>query len=350
MKLKVLIAISIFLYSCNEKEDLNPFVSGDLNLNNNYFIDLHWEDSSSTSKTEVNIKWNQWITNDSTEFIKYSIKDVTTENIKLIEDIDNVSDTSAIIEFPTGTYLRLCVVAKYENNQTENIYYQSSDSILFFTEPLSPVTNIYIDSSHEEYAITWNPSFDDIDNLIIYRSKTEETEEIPSLDINLSTGIPNEIWSIVYEGDGEDTTFTDTDILNNYKYFYCINIQIENQNDNTDEYIENYRYSLIKPAIDELTDPIEEHDFNLEVSENFNDYIKLNWNSYPHEDFYAYEIWRSDDAINYSYILEITNYEYSYFEDRNNIGSGKSWWYKIKAYNHFGNSIESEIVEGYANP
>ena len=58
----------------------------------------------------------------------------------------------------------------------------------------------------------------------------------------------------------------------------------------------------------------------------------------------------SRQAIEYSKIIEISNYDYNYFEDNNNIGSGKSWWYKIKVYNHFGNSLESEIVEGYAKP
>ena len=99
-----------------------------------------------------------------------------------------------------------------------------------------------------------------------------------------------------------------------------------------------------------MTDPVNDHTFNLTASKIFNNYIELNWDIYPHEDFYTYEIWRSDDLNNYSQVLEISNYEYSYFEDSNNIGSGKSWWYKIKAYNHFGNTIESNIVEGYAKP
>ena len=47
-------------------------------------------------------------------------------------------------------------------------------------------------------------------------------------------------------------------------------------------------------------------------------------------------------------LIEITTDDYNYFEDGDGIGIGKSWWYKIKVYNHFGNSLESgSTVEGY---
>ena len=350
MKFKLFIIFSLFFYSCDKETEPNPFVSENENLNNYYFVNLAWDDSLSTNKTSVNIKWNQWLSNDSTLFIKYSIKDVTTENVKVIEDVNNISDTSTTVEFPTGRFFRLCVVAKDSSNLAYN--YESSDSILFFTEPLSSVTNLYANPNPIENlnTLTWDSSTDnDIDNLIIYRAKTDDEDYVPSLGINSSDGLPNDNWSIVYEGNNEDTIFIDTDIFNTYKYFYCINIQIENQNDDV-EYIENYRYSLIEADTPEMTDPIEDHDFNLEASINFNNYIKLTWDVYEDSDFYIYELWRSEDETNYSKIIEITNNTYNYFEDRNNIGSGKSWWYKIKAFNHFGNSIESEVIEGYANP
>ena len=351
MKLKLFIIFSLFFYSCDKETDSNPFVSGNENLNDDYSINLDWDDNYSMNKTSVNIKWNQWLPNDSTQFIKYIIKDVTnTENVKTLENISNVSDTSTVLEFPTGTFFRLCVVVKDSSDLALN--YESSDSILFFTEALASVTNLYANPDPIENinTLTWNSSTDnDIDNLIIYRAKTDEEDYVPSLGINSSDGLPNDDWAIVYEGDNEDTIFIDDDIFNAYKYFYCINIQIENQNDDV-QYIENYRYSLIESDTPEMTDPIEDHDFNLEASTNFNNYIKLTWDVYEDSDFYIYELWRSDDEANYSKIIEITNNTYNYFEDRNNIGSGKSWWYKIKAFNHFGNSIESEAVEGYANP
>ena len=349
--IRLLLFIFIFLYSCNKQDEVNPMQYGDTGLDEHYFINLDWNNNLSTSKTAVNIKWNQWIQNDSTEFIKYSIKDVTTENVKLIEEINSFSDTSYSVEFPTGTYLRLCVIAKSAHNQLGTVYYQSSDSILFFTEPLSSVSNIDIDSNPDEHIITWKPSPDEnIDNLMIYRSKIDEdSESIPSLNINLSSGSPDDQWEIIYEGTNQDTIFTALDIFSTYKYFYCINVQVENQNDDT-EYIQNYRYSLIKPATSQMTDPIENHIFNLNASKDFTNYIQISWDEYSYNDFYKYEIWKSDDAIEYSKIIEISNYDYNYFEDNNNVGSGKSWWYKIKVYNHFGNSLESEIVEGYTRP
>lgn len=350
---KLLLLIFIFLYSCNKQDQLNPLQYGESGLDQDYFINLDWNNNLVTSKTAVNIQWNQWLQNDSTEFIKYSIKDVTTESVKLIEEINSFSDTSYSVEFPTGTYLRLCVIVKSENNQLGTVHYQSSDSILFFTEPLSPVRLFPISSNADKHIITWEPSPDEnIDNLILYRSKIDEnSESIPSLDIDLSSGAPGNQWEIIYEGTNQDTTFTTPpgDIVSTYKYFYCINVQVENQNDDA-EYIQNYRYSLIEPATSQMTDPIENHIFNLDVSKDFTNYIQINWDEYSYDDFYKYEIWKSDDAIEYSKIIEISNYDYNYFEDNNNIGSGKSWWYKIKVYNHFGNSLESEIVEGYAKP
>ena len=164
--IRLILFIFIFLYSCNKQNEVNPMQYGDTGLDEHYFINLDWNNNLSTSKTAVNIKWNQWIQNDSTEFIKYSIKDVTTENVKLIEEINSFSDTSYSVEFPTGTYLRLCVIAKSAHNQLGTVYYQSSDSILFFTEPLSSVSNIDIDSNPDEHIITWKPSPDEnIDNL-----------------------------------------------------------------------------------------------------------------------------------------------------------------------------------------
>ena len=202
MKLKLFILVSLFFYSCDEETDPNPFVSENENLNNYYFVNLDWDDNSSMNKTSVSIKWNQWISNDSTQFIKYSIKDVTTENVKLIEDINNISDTSTAVEFPAATFLRLCVVAKYEYNEPPNsdYGYKSSDSILFFTQPLSSVTNLKVnpDPIGNLRTITWNPSTDnDIDNLIIYRARTDSIDYIPSLEIDPSDGLPNDNWSIL---------------------------------------------------------------------------------------------------------------------------------------------------------
>ena len=98
MKLKLFIIFSLFFYSCDKETDSNPFVSGNENLNDDYSINLDWDDNYSMNKTSVNIKWNQWFPNDSTQFIKYIIKDVTnTENVKTLENITNVSDIVKIL-------------------------------------------------------------------------------------------------------------------------------------------------------------------------------------------------------------------------------------------------------------
>ena len=65
-------------------------------------------------------------------------------------------------------------------------------------------------------------------------------------------------------------------------------VQIEESND--------YRYSLIIPAISNMTNPIEQNDhyFNLISSTDLKNVILLTWDIYIGDDFYSYEIWRTD--------------------------------------------------------
>ena len=49
-------------------------------------------------------------------------------------------------------------------------------------------------------------------------------------------------------------------------------------------------------------------------------------------------------------LAKITNSEQVQFEDRNNIGDGKSWFYKVIVTNQYGRTSESGIQEGRSRP
>ena len=347
---RIIISILILLYGCREKTITG--VSNDFIPSFSYSISLDWNDSEPRSITQVDVKWNKWVTNDSTSFLSYYVKDVTTENDKLLEDFTNSSDTTYSIDFATGTFLKICVIANYTKNDVDT--YISSDTMQFFTEPLSPASNIFIDTEPLQHNLIWD--IDDQNNasgLIIYRSFIEEGGEIPNLLINSSNGLPEQEewqWEIVHETTNIGTTFIDTvNIFSDYKYFYSIKMQIEGS-----DVIENYRYSIIKPAVAEMINPINNHNLNLTASDEFEDVIILNWDIYDFNDFYSYEIWRNDinssthqDLINNGKkLVEVTNKNLNYFEDRFEIGSGKKWYYFIKTLNNYGQEIYSEIVEG----
>ena len=347
---RIIIFILILLYGCREKTITG--VSNDFIPSISYSISLDWINSEPRSITQVDIKWNKWVTNDSTSFLSYYVKDVTTENDKLLEDFTNSSDTTYTIDFATGTFLKICVIANYTKNDVDT--YISSDTMQFFTQPLSPASNIFIDTDPLQHNLTWD--IEDQNNasgLIIYRSFIEQGGEIPNLLINSSNGLPEQEewqWEIVHETTNIGTTFIDTvNIFSDYKYFYSIKMQIEGS-----DVIENYRYSIIKPAVAEMINPINNHNLNLTASDEFEDVIILNWDIYDFNDFYSYEIWRNDinssthqDLINNGKkLVEVTNKNLNYFEDRFEIGSGKKWYYFIKTLNNYGQEIYSEIVEG----
>ena len=101
------------------------------------------------------------------------------------------------------------------------------------------------------------------------------------------------------------------------------------------------------PAIPEMKSEISIDTLIINASNQFEDVIIINWDSYIENDFYSYEIWRlsnpNSEAIN---LVEIVDKELNYFEDRYSIGSGTKWYYFIRLYNSYGNTIESSIVMG----
>ena len=65
MKRQIMSFIFILLYSsCSENS--NPSISNNVTFNLVYDVNLNWDNEVLRDKTSVNIKWNRWIENDST--------------------------------------------------------------------------------------------------------------------------------------------------------------------------------------------------------------------------------------------------------------------------------------------
>ena len=191
MKYKLTLFIIIFICSCDDGEK-NSIISNDIILDDNYLINLGWDNSLPESKTSVNIKWNEWIPNDSTNFLEYKVQDVTTQNIKEITTCGPM-DTTCTVNLSAGTFLDISVQAYYQNIDDSTTEFKSSQIVQFFTQPLSPVTDINIDANATEHIITWSPSSDlSLDSVFVFRTKIEENDENPNLVIDPSSGLPDE--------------------------------------------------------------------------------------------------------------------------------------------------------------
>ena len=118
----VIIIVGLLLFSCDDDPIIG--ISNEYIPSLDYSLNLDWDNSQLRSITEVHIKWNQWEENDSTNFASYYIKDVTTENDKLLEDIVNSEDTTYAVSFPTGTFLKICVLANFINTEKSSLDYE----------------------------------------------------------------------------------------------------------------------------------------------------------------------------------------------------------------------------------
>ena len=373
------ILISIILFSCEEESDSNPTISNSSNMNIQYKIDLNWNQNEERLKTGVNIQWKKWIDNPLLTFIKYEIQDVSTEQTKWIDFIEQIEDTSYQVEFPTGTFYRLCVLAHYYNTNSDSNEIISSDSIQFFTQPLSSIENLVINPEPLETTINWDSSDDQsINKLIIYRGKilnevlNLSNVNAPNINRSMISNNTGEIqdsiiyyndetvgvWQKIYEGTNLDILYNDTDPSDpNYAYYYTINVKIEDNDTEiiNETVIANYRYSLIVPQNEDgKINEIENQTISLLSDPDQENIIILHWNSYSGDDFYSYEIWRTDiestdiESLENSgqKIVEITTQTQDFFEDISLVGSEKTFYYFIRVNNNYGYSIESNIVEG----
>ena len=90
------------------------------------------------------------------------------------------------------------------------------------------------------------------------------------------------------------------------------------------------------------------------ISINLDNKINLEWTEYSESDFYQYTLYRSEneelDNDSRTVLAEIVDASQTVFEDRNNIGNGKTWYYQIEVHNQFGRTSESNIKLGKSKP
>ena len=90
------------------------------------------------------------------------------------------------------------------------------------------------------------------------------------------------------------------------------------------------------------------------ISNNLDYRINLEWDEYIEADFYQYTIYRSKneemDEASRIVLAEIIDATQIIFEDRNDIGFGKTWYYQIEVHNQYGQTSESNIKFGKSKP
>ncbi len=329
-KYSILILIFFFITSC---EDKNPYISNDLDSINytSFFQSLN----SGQDKYSVLVKWRK----SHNDNINYTL--LNSDDSVLFSSV-NKSDTSYIVPMSLNQF----------KNVKLNIDDVLSGEINIFTRPISPATDLTIQASSQSNTLTWSLSSDsDILQTIIYRSEIDPSSAAPL--INDTNGTPDtSIWNLVKQGNGNLSSFIDTSINTSFNYYYIIKL-IDSSN--------NYRYSHMVSNIIGSVESIsvigdsQGYQINFQssealLSEIYPNKISIFWQDYNYDDFYSFEIWRSDQsdfiigADESNFIVESTNPLFVNFNDYNDIGQGKTWYYKLRINNIYGNFIDSETL------
>ena len=232
--------------------------------------------------------------------------------------------TSVVIQSAPGLFQKIYLDIILEPTIT--------DSIEIYTRPIKPITNLSAAANAENWFTTliWNPS-EEIDSIFqqynIYRSE----------------GTLDNFFLIKQLSQQNDSSYIDSSTTWGYEYYYKIETQT----------IQNYqRNSIIKSNI---FDNINNNEISLNTLSNQYNQVTLNWeHGLNQQEFYAIEIWRTDDEsmdpLNDYLLATVIDYDKISLEDSHLIGSGISWFYKLKLIGQFGNINYSTIVSGNTHP
>ncbi len=338
---KTVLLIILFLYNCDEQNNIitNPISENNLTYNANYadFKSLN----SGMEKYYVNLNWESYLGQD---FISYEISDQDDNIIQTLTDQNLTTYTMAmeLNDFKDVNFLLTT------NSESQNI-----TTIRVFTKPVYGVTNFTVTEYSNYNQISWSESEDnDINRLIIYRAELEPGSDLPL--INEINETPNPaIWSNLVELTSNISTYTDNNVLIEPDYYYIVKSIDTN---------EGSRYSFMASNISGAIDAgvvfglSNNYNIALTSSESLNGEIFSNktsfsWNQYAYDDFYEFEIWKSEEEnfligdTQSSLIAKITDQTIANFEDYNDVGNNKTWYYKIRLYNIYGNYLDSEKIE-----
>ena len=310
---KYWIFLILFVYSCDE------IISPDINFNDkqfedNYTINLHAINIGNYFNI-CTLEWNQYQDND---FESYILKNELNEIIASIED-------SQMTWFPI-----ILNPAEFQKIYIDvnNIL---KDSIEIYTRPIKSITNFsaQVDTPWVT-ALKWSAS--------------EETNEaFQKYELYRSTETLNNFILIDEIINQNDSSYVDSMTVEDVDYYYKINTLLnEGQN----------RYSIIQLNTNLIAIS---HEIVLETLNDQYNKINLNWiHNLNEEEFYAIEIWRTQEQLNSPengfLLATITDYNKKSLEDSYLIGNGISWFYQLKLIDQFGNISYSSIVEGRSHP
>ena len=313
----------IFLLSC--EDPTAPTYDNPVSESLNQYLDLRSPDSG-LYKDQVTIEWNP-ISSSSGE---YSLTSSAIDTLLMESSfvISNLSDgASLFVLLETNSF---------------------SESIWVHTRPVAPIIwdEIYFGGTNTEDTLnilSWQISSDnDIDyqRLYIYNLNDDE-DYCPSNigDVDLFS------WDLDSILTSETISYNHLLLNTDEAFCYLLEVIDSSGNSRNSWIIGNNHHinSTPPPAIS--ISPI---------SQNLNGRIMIDWEEYPNDDFFQYTLYRNDDATfpdnSTQQLIEITDISVSFFEDRDNLGQGKVWYYQVEITNYYGYSSMSEIESGKSKP
>ena len=334
----ILLSIAIILIMVKCSDDENPYITNDVPTvqYTSYFQGLN----DGENKRSVNVSWEQYTGND---FESYTITD---ESNNIIETITSQSTTTATISLELDEIKTI----KLKLNGSEK------GQIQVFTRSVLPASNLIVQGEEvNSKTISWTASTDnDISQIILYKTNDSEFAQDRPL-IGDNDGTPNTIWTQLQSGTSSlFNSYTDNDINSSFNYFYIIKV-VDSSG--------GYRYSYMASNISGLVESGNvlgsaggtlNINFNVSSTEYF-DHTSFAWTDYGDNDFHELQIWRSEqsdfdiDSEEGALVIKTSDQTINNFQDYTIIdgtdyGSGKTWYYKIRVYNIYGNYADSNTI------
>jgi len=308
----------LIISSCSEVKNTVSNVPGE--INEIYEFNLAFTEDTDNSDTII----LTWTRND----------DITAFNIEIDGEINTASEENQYT-FPLLPGLFKDVIISADD--------VLSETIKVFSSPMAPSTwepdfvgdiKVSEPSGGGENQFIWIPS-NETDIATVQLKKCSYVNS-PSECSELSN------FSIIDTFDSENSTYSENKIFGEKACF------IMNSTDQTG----NFRYSQI--ICNDLTANTMESIDLLPISTDFENKIYIEWTEYTESDFFQYTLYRSEnEEVNNDsriFLAEIIDANQTVFEDRNNIGKGKTWYYQIEVHNQYGRTSESNIEVGKSKP
>ena len=319
-KLIFIITIPIF-YSCSDVKNTISNIPGE--INEIYEFNLAFTEDIDNSDT-ITLTWTE-------------NTDISTFNIEIDGESNAASeDSQHTFSLLPGLFKNVIITADDVLSEIINI----------FSSPMAPstwdpdfvgaikVSESFTDNGTPVNQFEWIPSIETDINLVQLQKCSYITSPIECLELSN--------FSLIESFDSEDSTYSET------KNFGEKSCYIMNSTDLTG----NSRFSQI--ICNDLTANAMIDVTITSISINLDNKINLEWTAYNESDFYQYTIYRSENEVMDSdsriVLAEITDENQIVFEDRNNIGVGKTWYYQIEVHNQYGRTSVSNIKLGKSKP